>query len=908
MIQDAAPPIEGADAAPRDAEPDAQRPDAQTPDAQRPDASLADVPLADAPTPDAGALELDEDQEIEVLLEASDFEGAPLSYIVVMPPMNGVLEGLPPRLTYRPDRNFFGGDRLGFQANDGLLRSDETAVELTVQEVCDPPRALDVALFPPEHEPIEFTLSATDPDLPGVPEVLVYEVLIPPAQGELLGLPPVLTWRPFPGATGVDTFTWQVSDGRCGQDTAVVQLRIGDVDDRPSVAPLSVETDEDTPVELTLSGSDPDGAEVVFLVGQPAHGDLREVVPGRYEYTPEADSHGPDGFDYTVSDGALDSLPAHVSILVLAVNDAPRVDVGGDRTVDFNGETLNLEALVSDDGDPPGAGLSFVWYATPAPGAVHFDPADAANTAVRFTTPGLHRLTLAVSDGLLVTEDTLEVEVRDVGENQAPRVNAGADQVVRGALEVSLLAAATDDGRPGGALTLSWTLDDGPGTATFSLSDALATSVALSAPGVYVLRLTADDGELSAFDVVTVEVGQNRAPTVDAGPDRRFSGRFASLDASALDDGDALTFAWTLEGGPAAAPIDAAQSAHTSATFEVAGDYRFRVTVSDGELTAFDEVVLTLEGNLPPVANAGDDVELVLPPRLDMPPPVTHSDPPEPEWRQEIEAAVFGSIFYSGLSATEEKLWVGFTGQQLAGVPTPAGLVSWDDCRWEAPPPPLASFDHGIHSVPVTAGGNQLLVGGVFDDLTGSRYLSFSVHYDGQRWASLMPPVQIGWFQYWVGAILPHGLYVGGFFDLMGGGSRDTVPAASTTGGGIRWRAGSTGVSGRSSTTGPPASMSAGASKRSAAPTMAIGTTATDRMNPTSSMACTRAWSPTGTGRRGTQWAANSRAAIGSVAAPRSSRWPAKRTAGYTPAAAFTRLVGSRSTLSRAWTPTAGSP
>jgi hypothetical protein len=91
--------------------------------------------------------------------------------------------------------------------------------------------------------------------------------------------------------------------------------------------------------------------------------------------------------------------------------------------------------------------------------------------------------------------------------NQSPVVNAGQDQVLpSGDLTASLIASVTDDGLPVPAQILTaWTLDIGaPGAATFSLPDALTTSVTVTVPGTYRFRLSASDGELTGTDEVVV--------------------------------------------------------------------------------------------------------------------------------------------------------------------------------------------------------------------------------------------------------------------------------------------------------------------------------------------------------------------------------------------------------------------
>jgi len=91
--------------------------------------------------------------------------------------------------------------------------------------------------------------------------------------------------------------------------------------------------------------------------------------------------------------------------------------------------------------------------------------------------------------------------------NQAPSVSAGSDQTVV-TLAASLNATVTDDGlvQP---LTTTWSQVSGPGTVTFADANAVDATVTFSAPGAYVLRLTADDGEFTVSDDVTVTVDLN---------------------------------------------------------------------------------------------------------------------------------------------------------------------------------------------------------------------------------------------------------------------------------------------------------------------------------------------------------------------------------------------------------------
>ncbi|MCI0537555.1 MAG: lamin tail domain-containing protein [Verrucomicrobiales bacterium] len=97
------------------------------------------------------------------------------------------------------------------------------------------------------------------------------------------------------------------------------------------------------------------------------------------------------------------------------------------------------------------------------------------------------------------------------GGNRAPRVNAGADQLLQAATfptVVNLAGTASDDGQPNppGTLTARWSQVSGPGPAIFANPNQLATTVSFPGIGAYVLQLSANDGELQSSDAVTITI------------------------------------------------------------------------------------------------------------------------------------------------------------------------------------------------------------------------------------------------------------------------------------------------------------------------------------------------------------------------------------------------------------------
>jgi hypothetical protein len=132
--------------------------------------------------------------------------------------------------------------------------------------------------------------------------------------------------------------------------------------------------------------------------------------------------------------------------------------------------------------------------------------------------------------------------------NQAPVVNAGADQSVVLPGTASLSGSVTDDGLPNppGTVTTLWSKLSGPGTVSFANASAKSTTASFSSPGTYVLRLTANDSALTAADDLTVQVaaaGSSQAIDVavaassDDAEERGSSVDLASSDLELVTDG-----------------------------------------------------------------------------------------------------------------------------------------------------------------------------------------------------------------------------------------------------------------------------------------------------------------------------------------------------------------------------------
>jgi len=97
--------------------------------------------------------------------------------------------------------------------------------------------------------------------------------------------------------------------------------------------------------------------------------------------------------------------------------------------------------------------------------------------------------------------------------NVPPCVKAGDDQIVSVLNGINLQGSVKDDGVPlsPGTPTVTWSKVSGPGTVTFGNEHAAATTVSFNASGIYVLRLSAGDGQLVSEDELSITVNAGLA-------------------------------------------------------------------------------------------------------------------------------------------------------------------------------------------------------------------------------------------------------------------------------------------------------------------------------------------------------------------------------------------------------------
>lgn len=234
-----------------------------------------------------------------------------------------------------------------------------------------------------------------------------------------------------------------------------------------------------------VSFVNPNAAESVVTFG----------VPGTYT------------LQLSANDGAL-SASDTVVITVNSptpTNQPPSVNAGADMVITLPA-AATLNGTITDDALPNNE-LIVNWSQVSGPGTTSFGNPNGSTTTATFSTPGLYTLQLTVSDGALISSDTVIVTVNPAATtNQPPYVNAGNDAVITLPAGLTLDGTVNDDGLPNNQLNVLWRLVNGPGAVNFGNPNAVDTTATFSVAGSYTLQLAASDGVLSGSDTLLVTV------------------------------------------------------------------------------------------------------------------------------------------------------------------------------------------------------------------------------------------------------------------------------------------------------------------------------------------------------------------------------------------------------------------
>ncbi|WP_339412241.1 tandem-95 repeat protein [Pseudomonas sp. EA_35y_Pfl2_R5] len=186
-----------------------------------------------------------------------------------------------------------------------------------------------------------------------------------------------VTFTPNANFNGVADFTYTVTDGALTSNTATVTVNVAPGNDAPVAVNDSLIASEDTPITYTANDllgndSDVDGDPLTIASVTSGNGGTAVLNPdGTVTFTPNANFNGVADFTYTVTDGALTSNTATVTVNVAPANDAP-VAVADTFTLNED-ESLTVTSaagVLANDSDIDGDALTASLVSGPAQGSL----------------------------------------------------------------------------------------------------------------------------------------------------------------------------------------------------------------------------------------------------------------------------------------------------------------------------------------------------------------------------------------------------------------------------------------------------------------------------------------------------------------------------------------------------------
>jgi len=297
--------------------------------------------------------------------------------------------------TFTPAPNFNGVvPRITYTVSDGV-GTNTANLNLTVTPVNDPPTVVNESPSTPENTALSgnvLTDGTDDSDVDGntlsISQFTIDGTTYP--AGSIVNLPNVgtvivnadgtYTFTPVTGYFGsLPVITYAVSDGNGGTTNGTLAITVIPVNDPPVVAPESIQIQEDAVSSGNLLSNDTDPENNTLTISQftiagvsgtfapgttavtiPNVGTIQISANGAYTFTPAANYNGiVPAIEYTVSDGLGGTTPGNLTIVVVAVNDAPTV------ANDTKSEPVNTpitDNVLSNDRDVEGVALSLTKF------------------------------------------------------------------------------------------------------------------------------------------------------------------------------------------------------------------------------------------------------------------------------------------------------------------------------------------------------------------------------------------------------------------------------------------------------------------------------------------------------------------------------------------------------------------
>lgn len=260
-------------------------------------------------------LSVDEDSGPTVINLADLVSGPPVALIFTATASDGATASLSgSELTFTPDNDFSGTVTIDYTANTADGEMDSGVITVTVNEVIDPPVAVNDSFEIDEDQVAQFSFADIVANDTNDEDTINLSFTSTPTLGSIEVLDTTVTYTPFDDAVGFDSFFYTLTNS-AGSDTALVNITVAEVNDAPAagddffdVEPGSLGVFTTTTLLLNDSAgpvSESDQSLTLESVTASDSGATVVIEDGNVIYTPADGFTGDDTFTYTISDGEL---------------------------------------------------------------------------------------------------------------------------------------------------------------------------------------------------------------------------------------------------------------------------------------------------------------------------------------------------------------------------------------------------------------------------------------------------------------------------------------------------------------------------------------------------------------------------------------------------------------------------
>ncbi|MBS1666433.1 MAG: T9SS type A sorting domain-containing protein, partial [Bacteroidetes bacterium] len=421
---------------------------------------------------------------------------------------------------------------------------------------------------------------------------------------------------------GTYVFSLKVKDANNDSSYATVSITVNAAN-LPPVVNAGINQTITLPTStVTLSGSATDATGVIIShIWSQISGPNTSAIASASSYSTNVSSliAGTYVFQLQATDNNSLSGTSTVSITVNpAPNQPPVVNAGTSQTIVLPTSTTTLSGSTTD---ATGTVVSYLWTQQSGPNTAIIGSPTTITTGISGLVAGVYVFQLKATDNNnLSGSGTLTIHVNPAAV-QPPVANAGLNQTITLPTNfVSLNGTASYD--PAGSIvSYSWSQISGPSSASISGSNSATASGSALVQGVYIFELTVlNNGGASSSAQVTVTVNNVANPIANAGTDQTITlpDNSVSLNGSQSyvpNGGTIASYNWVQTSGSGGITITNATTATPQASGLQVGQYVFQLTVTNslGISSSAQVTITVLQGNLPPVANAGNDTTIALP-------------------------------------------------------------------------------------------------------------------------------------------------------------------------------------------------------------------------------------------------------------------------------------------------------